>query len=107
MLVELRIGAKSRRKSYLFRFLIIEEGVNDENKKGKTSEKESGPEGNKQEDERGISHIKKAKRMRLRFDFDSADLFRAFALLFADDGKLDKICIQGPMGEGALVRMPL
>ncbi|EXC11819.1 putative adenylate kinase 2 [Morus notabilis] len=35
------------------------------------------------------------------------ELVRVVALSFADDGKRVKVCVQGSMGEGALVGMPL
>ncbi|XP_059637822.1 adenylate kinase 5, chloroplastic [Cornus florida] len=35
------------------------------------------------------------------------ELVRVLALSFADDGKRIKVCVQGSMGEGALVGMPL
>ncbi|KAL8497768.1 hypothetical protein ACS0TY_021200 [Phlomoides rotata] len=35
------------------------------------------------------------------------ELVRILALSFADDGKRVKVCVQGSMGEGALVGMPL
>ncbi|PON67131.1 Adenylate kinase subfamily [Parasponia andersonii] len=35
------------------------------------------------------------------------ELVRVIALSFADDGKHVKVCVQGPMGEGALAGMPL
>ncbi|KAL3535961.1 hypothetical protein ACH5RR_004422 [Cinchona calisaya] len=35
------------------------------------------------------------------------ELVRTVALSFADDGKRVKVCVQGSMGEGALVGMPL